>query len=198
MTQITFDEIRKGDRVRTTITKKSGTIIIYEGVVERLNRESSVSVDGYALATLSDTNIELLDRPEPELPRPEVGEHIWIDRYNKTTKESEYCVGVVAQNSGQGDLEPWITLGTWSERDGGTWLTDDHEVYVRAWGLVEQEEPTAYGFVGTLVAPDGTVYDVARDDNSMYDTFNTVTGEWDGLDWEELLELGTFTPREGN
>lgn len=63
------------------------------------------------------------------------------------------------------------------------------------------DEPTRFGFVGTVTTPEGDVYDIlakSGDGGRKYFEAHNADGILDcwGFDkWTQVLELGTFTPR---
>jgi hypothetical protein len=89
----TFKDIQVGDKIRRTLTRKSGTVEVREGVVAKMDYRFVTDSGGAVLAYATDTQpfaaevvLELLDRPK----KPE----LWEDRkpgdkiasYNKDGK----------------------------------------------------------------------------------------------------------------
>jgi hypothetical protein len=67
-----FNDIRKGDKIRRTLTREDGTLTIVEGVAERLySTYEWLTENGHALSFESDdertdATLELVERPEPK------------------------------------------------------------------------------------------------------------------------------------
>lgn len=71
----TFKDIQVGDKIRRTLTRKSGTIEVREGVVAKMDYRFVLDKGGAVLAYASDAQpfaaevvLELLDRPKPKEP----------------------------------------------------------------------------------------------------------------------------------
>jgi len=183
--EIAFSDIKMGDKIRY-VSATSGTK--RKGAVKNVGASWVKDSDDAIIAWRSGGKIERRIKTA-KTTMPEIGQRVRVEYRFVEGGPIRVREGVV-------------TRGT---KTGQWFVGDDYVGYlpqyactqdvtrIVSWTPAPQEEPTQYGYVGTLTLPSGEIEDVTRDEDD-YTTVNTVTGAF-GADttWTRLLARGTFT-----